>query len=87
MGDAAQYQHRWRSNVRLKSILDAWGKLPKRERTVRTLLLATDAARLSRTFVAEKVKDMLALLGESRLTIPGAELLPLGETNDDAGDE
>lgn len=63
-------QGRWRNGVRLKSILKGWRKLSKPERTTKTLLLATDAARLDRTFVAEKVNDALGLVGGEPIEMP-----------------
>lgn len=73
---ATEYQGRWRSGKRLREILTRWRKLSRGEKTLTTLLLATDAARLDRGFVRERLAEALDVPVER-----------IAETINDAGDE
>jgi len=73
MGDATSYQRAWRNRVRLKEIVRNWKRLPERERTTRTLLLATDGAHLDRDFVAENCLLDLEIQLAPRAVADGGE--------------
>lgn len=80
----AQWQFRWRNGARLKEIIRNWAALPSTQQTTATLELATDAAHLARTFVAEKCDESLLLRGLRKIaTKPGAASDP-NEANADA---
>lgn len=59
----AHHQFTWRHGKRLKEIVAAWTRLKKPHRTKEVLLFGTDAAKLERAFVAEKVNPILAAAG------------------------
>lgn len=72
-------QARWRNGTRLKQILTEYVKLPKQHRTTRVLLFATDAAKLSREFVAEKMNPSLVSVGADPIEFVEVPAVDAGE--------
>lgn len=84
---AAQWQYRWRNGTRLKEIIRNWAALPKGEQSTATLELATDAAHLSRSFVAERCNESLQLRGLRGIRAKKSDAPIADDVEVDAGDE